>query len=515
LTAPPVPVQYRVDGRGRDRTSVRPDRRKEIPMTSLPRRLSEILLGLVVLAAGPASAQAPVRGHGADAHDMELVGHDDLQGRSAYQPTIHRQRGRTIAYVGHHGGRARNPLTGADEDNGTSIVDVTDASRPRYLAHIPGMAGGPEEGGAQMARVCDRQARTYLLRTVGNSAPSSGHEVWDVTDPAKPQKVSTVVSGLTATHKNFWECDTGIAYLVSGDLVTTDPLQLGPSGWRTGRMTKIYDLSDPAKPVFIRDFGLAGQEPGSTGPIPVARGVHGPIVLGNRVYFAHGTSADGVLQIVDRQKLLTGPKAPTAANLNAPEISRLYMSPNWGGHTAFPVLGVPIADWALNSNDRVRDFVVLVSEAIANECRESRHATFMVDITTETRPFSVATFQVPQSKGNFCRRGGRFGPHSSNETFAPIFYRKLVFVSYFNAGVRAVDIRDPYAPREAAFYIPATTERTAERCVTNGPRSCKVAIQTNNVEADERGFVYLADRANTGLHIVKLTGQAARIIGGH
>ena len=73
---------------------------------------------------------------------MELVGHDDLQGRSAYQPTIHQQRGRVMAYVGHHGGRARNPLTGRDEDNGTSIVDVTDPSKPRYLAHIPGPAGG-------------------------------------------------------------------------------------------------------------------------------------------------------------------------------------------------------------------------------------------------------------------------------------------------------------------------------------------------------------------------------------
>jgi hypothetical protein len=70
----------------------------------------------------------------------------------------------------------------------------------------------------------------------------------------------------------------------------------------------------------------------------------------------------------------------------------------------------------------------------------------------------------------------------------PRVYRKLVFIAYFNAGVRAVDIRDPYAPREAALDVPATTERTAERCVTNGARSCKVAIQTNNAEADERGF---------------------------
>ena len=486
-------------------------------MPCVLRRLSLIVLGLalVSLAAGPASSQAPARGHGAEAQDMELVGHDDLQGRTAYQPTIHKHGNRFIAYVGHHGGKARNPLTGRDEDNGTSIVDVTDPARPRYLVHVPGMPGGPEQGGAQMARVCDRGSKTYLLRTMGNNVPNSGHEVWDVTDPAMPQKTSTVVSGLSTTHKNWWECDTGIAYLISGDLAKANPLQLGPSGWRTGRMTKIYDLSDPAKPVFIRDFGLAGQEPGSTGPVTIAQGAHGPTVVGNRVYFAYGTSAEGALQIVDRQKLLTGPKEPTAANLNAPEISRLYMSPNWGGHTAFPVLGIPIADWAPNTKERVRDFVVLVSEAIANECRESRHATFMVDVTTETRPFSVATFQVPESKGNFCRRGGRFGPHSTSESFASIFYRKLVFVAYFNGGVRAVDIRNPYAPREAGFYVPATTERTGERCVTNGTQSCKVAIQTNNVEADERGFVYLADRANTGLHIVRLTGEAAKIAAGN
>ena len=86
-------------------------------MTCLPGRLSLILLGLALtsLIAAPASSQTP-RGHGAEARDMELVGHDDLQGRSAYQPTIHKQGGRFIAYVGHHGGKARNPLTGTEEE---------------------------------------------------------------------------------------------------------------------------------------------------------------------------------------------------------------------------------------------------------------------------------------------------------------------------------------------------------------------------------------------------------------
>src|SRR5207245_10219411 len=121
---------------------------------------------------------------------------------------------------------------------------------------------------------------------------------------------------------------------------------------------------------------------------------------------------------VDRRKLLWGPKGPTPANLSAPEISRLYMSPNWGGHTALPVLGIMIGDWATNTKGNVRDFVVLVSEAIANECREFRHATFMVDITTETRPFSVATFQVPESLGGCCWPGGPFGRLSRRVLFA-------------------------------------------------------------------------------------------------
>jgi hypothetical protein len=444
--------------------------------------------------------------------DMQLVGVHDLQGRSAYQPLVVRQGQAWIAYVGHHGGQKANPLTGQVEPNGTSILDVTDPKSPKYLAHVPGEAGAGAAGGAQMVRVCDgkelpRGARdkTYLLRSFGNSA----HQIWDVTSPAKPVFVTTIVEGLKQTHKNWWECNTGIAYLVTDGR---------PFGWRTNRMTKVYDLGDPAKPRFIRDFGLPGQQPGSTGD-PAPEGVHGPIALRDRVYFAYGTSRGGVLQIVDREKLLRGnptsatPFAPTVENLVYPQIGRLDMSPSWGGHTSFPVLGIPIGDWASNKDGRVRDFVVLVSEAIANQCQEMRHLTFMVDITTPSKPFSVATYQVPEATGEFCKRGGRFGPHSSNESFAPIYYGKLVFIAYFNAGVRAVDIRDPYHPKEVAYFIPETTAKTDKRCVKlAAAEECKVAIQTNNVEVDDRGYVYLADRADTGLHIVELTGAARAIV---
>jgi len=38
-----------------------------------------------------------------------------------------------------------------------------------------------------------------------------------------------------------------------------------------------------------------------------------------------------------------------------------------------------------------------------------------------------------------------------------------------------------------------------------------VAIQTNNAEVDGRGYIYIVDRANTGMHILELTGDARNI----
>jgi len=40
---------------------------------------------------------------------------------------------------------------------------------------------------------------------------------------------------------------------------------------------------------------------------------------------------------------------------------------------------------------------------------------------------------------------------------------------------------------------------------------CKIAIQTNNVEVDDRGYIYIVDRANTGMHILELTGDARKV----
>ena len=459
--------------------------------------MKEFFLLLCLTWVGVALAQHPE-----SANNMRLVGKHDLQGRSAYQPVIHAQGGRWIAYVGHHGAFKLNPLTGQDEHSGTSVVDVTEPRAPRTLAHIPGAPGLAEAGGAQMVRVCDGKtlpkgdpSKVYLLRTVGNFA----HEIWDVTSPEKPARIVTVIDKLKDTHKNWWECDTGIAYLVSG-----------LPDWRTRRMTQVFDLSNPAKPVLIRNFGLPGQQPGSSGTVPTE--LHGPIstgAKGNRIYFGYGTNRSGVLQIVDRAKLLSGPSEPTTQNLLLPQVALFNLSGRWGAHTTLPVLGIEVAEFSKDKGGPRRDFVVIVNESLTNECQEPRQQVWIVDITEEKIPVGVANFNVPEASGNFCTRGGRFGAHSSNENQPPVYAGRLVFVSWFNAGVRAIDIRDPYRPREAGYYIPATTERTDKRCVKTGAgERCKIAVQTNNLEVDDRGYIYIVDRADTGLHILELTGEA-------
>ncbi|MEQ8192856.1 MAG: hypothetical protein RIB59_00060 [Rhodospirillales bacterium] len=446
---------------------------------------------LTAFAAAPATH---VHADAGEAFNTRLLGHHDLGGRSAYQPWIKKQDGRYIAYVGHHGGG----------DAGTSILDVTGPTKPVLLSHVPA------RGGAQMVQACrgdelpnaDKN-KTYMLRTNGTRA----HEIWDVSDPAKPSFLVTVVGGLSETHKNWWECDTGIAYLVA---------DLGPDGWDTNRGMKIFDLSNPAKPKFIRNFGLIGSEPGGKGSGDASARIHESTSHGGKVFVAYGTGWHGAVQILDRKKLLDAyslkdPRAPTRRELLAPQLGRLDMPTYWGGHTAWPLLDVAIPDFAFHRGGSPRDFVVLVSETNDNGCTETmHHMAWFLDITEPAKPFPVANFHVPEAAGKFCRRGGRFGTHSVSWAIDTPLYGKIAAFSYFNAGMRAVDVRNPYRPREIAYYIPAPNKHTARRC--DSRNGCRRVAQTNNVEIDGRGLIYLADRAGGGLHIVELTGKAAAII---
>ena len=424
-------------------------------------------------------------------------------------------RSRWIAYVGHHGGSALNPLTGQKEGNGTTIVDVTDVKQPRIIHHLATSSfdenAGGEGGGSQMVQVCagrdlpkgDRN-KFYMTRTDGRRA----HELWDVTVPEKPVKLLNFAENLLSTHRHAWECDTGIIYVNSG-----------LPGWEVLRMTQVLDLSDPLKPVHIRDFALPGQQPGA--PRRANRRLydgHGAFstgVKGNRLYFGYGNNGNGAFQIVDREKLLKGPKEPTPENLLHPQVAFQHTGTYQAVHAVLPLIGMEVPQFSRHSKGKVRDFLLVLPEAIENDCHEEPQMLLVVDITDDKHPIGVANFQVENKDGDFCTRGGRFGPHQTQENLTPVYHKRLIFVAWFNAGVRAVDMRDPYNPREVGYYIPATNKHTEPSCAkvaaVSGGARCRIAIVTNNVEVDDRGYVYMTDRARSGLHILEPTGAARAI----
>ncbi len=481
------------------------------------------LAALAIIAATSCESAAPPPAPAAAAPDpvanldLRLVGRNDLQARSAYQPIVHAYGERRILFVGHHAGEALNPATGLIERNGLSLVDVTEPARPTYLAHVP--PTGTEASGTQHVQVCDGRAlpngddtKVYAIRTNG----SLSYEVLDVTDPAAPVFVTTIAEtgvssrpeserGDRETHKFQWDCASGIAYL-NGTA----------AGWRVTRVLQVFDLGDPSAPKHVRDFGLPGYEPTSTEPYPEPQvaGLHQPFVAGNRMYLGYNSGEEGTLQIVDRDEFMSGDATPVAANLLAPQIARVDLPSYWGVHTAKPIYDFEIADYADNSEARTRDLLLVASEAGTFRCQEPRDVLLIFDITEEATPLPIATFQVPEEPGDFCHRGGRFGPHSFADAYHPAFDEKLVVLAYFNAGVRVVDIRNPFEPKEIARFIPEVTENTTESCIEiDGVERCDRAIQTNNVNLDDRGYFYALDRASTGLHILELTGAARAIAG--
>ena len=512
--------------------------------------LNAAILSAFAIAAGSAFADNDHRGisQSGEQKNMRRVGHVDLQGRPSYQPNvIVYPDGRTIAFAGTHGGSKPNPLKGgAVEPNGTMIIDVTNPERPVEKFHIPVPVAG---GQAQMARMClgsdlprGTPGHVYLLRNIQGSS-ASGYEAWDVTNVSNPVLVGAMRS-IRNTHKLWWECTSGIAYMPGSRDVPA------PNRWRTGQSMVVADWSNPASPQYIRTFGVVGAQPDGTGAVP--NSLHGPIstfehpqagqrlargataddVIGNRIYLAWGVGDDGILQILDRKKLLppslggtwTGdPDRPTEADLLAPQTGILYTSPDQGGHTSMPVFGLTPASYGKFTEFKTRDIVLLASEATSDKCQEAPHWSFVVDVTVEnsktappgTRieqnvwqgPMILSTMSVdPRAgekfpRGNYCDRGARFGTHSSEENFRNPFYGRLTFIAAFTGGIRAWDIREPQAPVEVGFYVPVSNANTTQ----------PDGYMTNNVEVDNRGFIYATDRNGSGLDILELRGSAKRI----
>jgi hypothetical protein len=490
--------------------------------------------------------------------NMKVVGFNDNQGRpSSDDGWIENQNGRYILYMTDSGGSAPNPLNnGKVEPNGTSLIDVTYPNNPVFLHHIPSTTGSSSHVavcGSNTLNNAPSNPRLpanhwYIVRHDG----SIDQEVWDVTDPKNPVELEQILTNLNSTHHIWWECDTGIAYVIAGANNKNYN-----DGWYSGQHVYIFDLSNPAKPAFIRQWGLVGQQPGAS---PTAQscyndptGVNGPCYEGvtnpagpgnpemvhqvysgglynNRVYLPYGVSSTGVFQIVDRQKLIYGcdknfnanasancANFPTQADLLYPQISYTTTNPNQGGHTSIPIFGVPIPQSQENFLDgtpQKYNLLGVTSEDTTNNCLgQPWKNPQLLDITNELAIWPISSMTVGQFPGDFCAKGARFGSHELNRQIYAPYYGRIVVTAMFNAGLQVWDIRDPYNPRRVGYFIQANNKNTISTCGTyqGNANYCRNAIFSDLGEVDDRGYIYNLDRAGSGMTVLKLTGDALKV----
>lgn len=391
------------------------------------------------------------------AHNIEVLGYYDLGGRAAFKLAMQEVNGRWYLYMGHLWHR------------GWSILDVTDPGGPELVAFIP----GPENTWTIQIQVAEGKMITALERIapgwggVEDKAHAEGFLIWDVSNPARARQLGHYRTHSTGTHRNFY--DGGTLVHVAG----------GAPGYDK-KIYQIVDISDPGNPRELSRFWLAEQEDGAP-KSGVRLSLHGPAhVEGNRAYLPYGEGGAIIVDISD----LSHPKM----------LSQLLfrgLCSRQGIHTYLPLPR--------------RKLALINDEAIQENGEESLNLAGIVDLKDEKEPRLISLFPQPlppleSGLKNFFEKGGRFGPHNQHHpNHQPCLEDRddIAYLTYFNAGLRVYDIRDPRTPKEIAYFIPPDPK---ERI---GTKPSRLVVQTEDVLVDRRGCIYISEK-NQGLYILRL-----------
>ncbi len=431
--------------------------------TSLRRSLRTLLLGSA-LALGAAAANADPFPSGWQASHMEPVGYSNLEGRDAFKLAIKQVNGRWYLFMGHLW------------SEGWSVVDVTNPADPKYLKFIP----GPANSWTIQVTFHDNLMITALQTkppSWGGKAGQPGGDgiiLWDISDPVNWKELSRWETHGTGTHRNSYP---GGKYAY---------LSAGIPGFQS-HILVIMDVSDPKHPKEVGRWHMPGQAPGETkpeGPL----GFHGPA----------NVSPDG--------KMISTGFAPAVVNLDITNpadpklIGKLTFSP------PFAAVGLQSIHSVLPLWDRKLLFAS--SEASASHCAEGLNFAALIDNKDPAKPRLMSLFPLPKPpegspSKNFCEKGGRFGPHNTNQEIHLPDVEKpgnLIYLTYFNAGLRVFDIKDPIQPTETGWFIPPQPTKRL------GPQPPDELVnQTEDVLVDTRGYIYVDDK-HWGLFILKYTG---------
>jgi hypothetical protein len=420
-----------------------------------------VLLTVAVLSGGAFADPIPPGGL---AENLKVVGFSGLGGRyGAFKMALNRSaNGRWYLYMGH------------TFDQGWSILDVTDPTDPKYVKFIP--FEGPKDWITSQVTVNGNLMMTALDRRGTDDGPAV--ILWDISDPINPRQVGQWSSGPTGgTHRISYP---GGRYAY---------LSAGYPGFR-GRILVILDVSDPAHPKEVGKWWRPGQKEGEPAS-SVASSFHGP---------AH-VSPDG--------KMLSMGYTPDVVNLDISDPSQpklvggLQITPPFasvGGQSVHTVL--PLWD---------RNLLYVSSEPMAERCQDNGlHFAGFIDNSNPARPRLISVFPTPRPPAgapyeDFCDKGGRFGPHNTNqEIHNPAVAQpgNLMYITWFNAGLRVFDISNPRLPTELGYYVPPERPGLPEH---TGPHASPVNW-SEEVAVDARGNIYLNDD-KWGTFILQYTGR--------
>ena len=391
------------------------------------------------------------------AHNTEVLGYHDLNGKPAFKLAMQELKGRWYLYLAHLWHR------------GWSILDVTDPASPQFVAFL----AGPENTWTIQIQVADGKMITALERIapgwggVEAKKHAEGVLIWDVSDPINPKQLGHYRTGSTGTHRNFY--DGGNLMHVAG----------GAPGY-DGKIYHIVDISDPTSPERLSYFALEGQRKGE--PKSGAKlSLHGPAhIEADRAYLSYGDGGGIILDISDIR--------------NPRMISQLAfrgITASQGIHTFLPLPRRRIA--------------LINDEAIREDGDEDLNLAGIVDISNEHQPRLISLFPLPESPPesglkNFYEKGGRFGPHNHHHpNHQPCLEDRddIAYLTYFNAGLRIYDIRDPRQPKEFGYFIPPDPKTRI------GTKPSQLVAQTEDVLVDRRGCIYISDK-NLGIYILRL-----------
>jgi hypothetical protein len=352
-----------------------------------------------------------------------------------------------------------------------TAVDVSDPRKPAVIFQSQLPHGKMRSNSLDLAG----NLLAVAYQTTSPGMTPAGIELFDVADPVRPRQVAFFdASGphSRGVH-HLWFVDGEYIHASSG------AADFQPRHRKDDQCYRIIDVRNPARPSEVGRWWLPGTREGDA-EAPPARHPH--FDTGFR---AHNTNV--YPRCPDRAYV--GYIDGGAVILDIADKAHPRMLSRWDYHPPYPGFThtlLPLFD---------RNLMVVSDESVVDNGKDWPKLVWIVDIREETNPVPLSTCPLPPVK-EFAGRGGRYGAHNLHENRpAPGAWvsETVVVGTFFNGGVRAFDISDPFRPEAIAWHVPP-----APRGSPSG------AAQMNDVFVDERGIVYAVDRAVGGLYTFEL-----------